>query len=1094
MACGFILLNLFPVPTLAAGQQLGAEVGVYSFNGSGGAPSLPYAGLIRDSAGHLYGTTESGGTYNQGRVFELAPNANRNRTERVMISTATLPSGTVGTAYSTTLTASGGTTPYWWTVASGSLPAGLSLSKNGTISGTPTSTDLASFKMQVTDSSSPARSATKRFSISTSSTSAAGSTLTITSDSLPNDIVGTAYSSTLTATGGTTPYTLTVASGSLPAGLSMSKNGTISGTPTSAGQSNFTVQATDSSSPVQEATKAFSVSTSSTGSTLTVTAALLPNGLVGTAYSSTLTASGGTTPYSWTLASGALPAGLSMNSSGAITGTPTSSGQSSFTAKVTDSSSQPQTATKPLTITASGTSSTLAITGSISPNAINDNPYSSTDEASGGTPAYTWSISSGALPPGLNLAATTGTISGTPNQDETYNFTLQVVDSGSPQQSATQPGKITVITSTNTAWSLQTTSVGWQFVAPDGAVSCKINLLSKVDDTDIGSAGTECGPSRNLSCETQMETKYGATGGNWTNWARQMSARMTSLGFTGGGYYSFRYASGWSSGDLPYESSNDFGYDAIRDSGGTGLGGPFHVKDAGWIPNKAGMHCAPSFTPTNPDPYDPEFSTAFATMYADQISSSGFLPANTIIFQADDGDNLGLMNSCCNTNNGHPDGGYIIAANSPVQSKSSSTAGGTYTFTNKTYFVKEAMRDWLLEEYLCTGNQTPSGGFCTGVGVGTGSADPSSSSYVGASNASNALSAFNTAWSTSYTTWNTSDSGGLAGIQSGTYSSYGTGSGFLDENGTHLVSGSLSCSGTSGNGIQQNQDWGAVTQIQTDIDHFLAYGFAVQWATSVYNAYAAACGSACAPLSIPSYDGPNSPSSSSVYAGIGSFLADKSIGSVFWVAPPDYNSLSALETEVQSIINNANNLPVIVGNYYQANPNSFVAGSNPGDCGTFECQSTQAIRGTNWAATNNGVLRDKNPAGKYAVVGFEHWSMFDSWSQNGNFGLFTDNDNPYDGSAASTATSSGSWTATHFYTQPTIIEDSNGNYQGLAVASCTSGGSSPTWNTNFNGLTTNDGSCTWFNEGPYPPNPESANWGNTLSPIANFNTAGICDP
>ena len=139
-------------------------------------------------------------------------------------------------------------------------------------------------------------------------------------------------------------------------------------------------------------------------------------------------------------------------------------------------------------------------------------------------------------------------------------------------------------------------------------------------------------------------------------------------------------------------------------------------------------------------------------------------------------------------------------------------------------------------------------------------------------------------------------------------------------------------------------------------------------------------------------------------------------------------------------------------------------------------------------------IRMQNPAGKYAVVGFEHWSMWDSWSQGGDFGLFTDNDNAYDGSAASTATSSGSCSTNTNYTQPAICQDSNGNYQGSAVNSCTSGGSSPTWNTNFNGLTTNDCSCTWFNEGPYTPTAESTNWGNTLLPMAQFFTAGICDP
>jgi uncharacterized repeat protein (TIGR03803 family) len=75
VAFGFILLNLSPVSTLAAEQQNGSEVGSYSFNVTAGGPKMPYAGLISDSAGNLYGTTEFGGSYNKGTVFEVTPNA-----------------------------------------------------------------------------------------------------------------------------------------------------------------------------------------------------------------------------------------------------------------------------------------------------------------------------------------------------------------------------------------------------------------------------------------------------------------------------------------------------------------------------------------------------------------------------------------------------------------------------------------------------------------------------------------------------------------------------------------------------------------------------------------------------------------------------------------------------------------------------------------------------------------------------------------------------------------------------------------------------------------------------------------------------------
>jgi formylglycine-generating enzyme required for sulfatase activity len=151
----------------------------------------------------------------------------------------------------------------------------------------------------------------------------------ITTSSLPDGAVGTAYSQTLTATG-STPITWSIESGALPAGLTHNA-GVISGTPTTAGTSNFTVKATNA---VGSVTKALAIviapGGSGTAPTIT-TAASLPNGTVGTAYSHTLTATG-STPITWSIESGALPAGLTYNA-GVISGTPTTAGTSNFTVK-----------------------------------------------------------------------------------------------------------------------------------------------------------------------------------------------------------------------------------------------------------------------------------------------------------------------------------------------------------------------------------------------------------------------------------------------------------------------------------------------------------------------------------------------------------------------------------------------------------------------------------------------------------------------------------------------------------------------------------------------------------------------------------------
>ena len=162
--------------------------------------------------------------------------------------------------------------------------------------------------------------------------------LTITTSSLPGATVGTAYSATVAASGGTPPYTWALTSGSLPAGLSLSSTGVIAGTPTTSGSTTFGVRVTDSATPTPDtATASLSISVTSTTTALTITTSSLPGATVGTAYSATLTASGGTPPYTWALTSGSLPAGLSLSSSGVVAGTPSAAGTSAFTAQVTDS-------------------------------------------------------------------------------------------------------------------------------------------------------------------------------------------------------------------------------------------------------------------------------------------------------------------------------------------------------------------------------------------------------------------------------------------------------------------------------------------------------------------------------------------------------------------------------------------------------------------------------------------------------------------------------------------------------------------------------------------------------------------------------------
>ena len=256
-----------------------------------------------------------------------------------------LPSGSTGAAYLQTLAASGGVPPYTWAIWSGTLPPGLALSSAGAITGTPTTTSTYSFTVRVTDSASA--TITKTFSL----TVVAALAIT-TSSPLPSGTTGTAYSQTLAASGGTPPYTWEISSGTLPAGLALSSAGAITGTPTGAGTYSFTVRVTDSASIT--ATKTFSLTISPPPLTITTSSPLL-SGFTNGTYSQALTASGGVSPYTWTITSGTLPPGLALSSAGAITGTPTTAGTYSFTVRVADSASTTATQTFSLTVVAAAT-------------------------------------------------------------------------------------------------------------------------------------------------------------------------------------------------------------------------------------------------------------------------------------------------------------------------------------------------------------------------------------------------------------------------------------------------------------------------------------------------------------------------------------------------------------------------------------------------------------------------------------------------------------------------------------------------------------------------------------------------------------------
>jgi hypothetical protein len=284
---------------------------------------------------------------------------------KLAITTSTLPGATVGAAYSSTVAASGGTTPY--TFSATGLPSGITINgTTGAITGTPAQSAVgaASVVVTATDTSLPQQSAKATLSLVVTAAQQ-GNTLTITNTSLPNGTIGAPYNATITVTGGSSPFSFSATG--LPSGLSINATtGTISGTPTqsTAATASVTLTVTDRTKPTAQtatATLSLTISAGQAG-TLAITTTSLPSGTVGASYSGTVTATGGTAPY--TFSATGLPSGFTINAtSGTITGNPIQAdvGPASVMVTVIDSTTPTaQTATADLTLTIEAAGSTSA--------------------------------------------------------------------------------------------------------------------------------------------------------------------------------------------------------------------------------------------------------------------------------------------------------------------------------------------------------------------------------------------------------------------------------------------------------------------------------------------------------------------------------------------------------------------------------------------------------------------------------------------------------------------------------------------------------------------------------------------------------------
>jgi len=872
------------------------------------------------------------------------------------------------------------------------------------------------------------------------------SSLTISTSTLPPAVVQSTYQASMTASGGKQPYAWSIAAGSLPPGLHLtSSTGTISGMPSQSGTFTFSAQVQDSSSPLKTVTRPVAVTVSSTASPLQITTNSLPAGKVGTAYQATLTASGGTQPYIWSAPSGSLPLGLTLNSStGVLSGSPTQQGTFNFTIQSTDSASQSATASLSVTVASStSNSSSLAITTTSLPGAQVSLPYSATLTATGGLAPYTWGLgsSSGPLPAGLTLSATTGSITGTPTTASVYSFTIQVSDSSSPTLTGSK------------AFVVNSLGVTLDQYGGREDINCA-NATGWFHTEKIGSRWWLCTPAGNAffmqgveqvvpSVDNTYKTKIFAKYGDEQNWSIETNQRLLSWGFN-------TLATGAYFGSLPIGIDSKFPLDS------NGLNSqpvkmPFtlSVRPAFYsmtnpvvgtgsrlltdpVKNMIYSHSS-QYTGYNPpggiaDYYDPNIGVwmnrDFGAVYPfDTLLTSPY--ANYLIgITVDDADEMFGFSAGPDFPTNPPGANnvnlsMIVATMSPVQTANSQQG---WVYTGTAMQTKTAMQAFLSSKYSTVNalntawgsNYTTfgsSGTTVTGEIIGTGNGStltfthtlaklqPSRFSVqilangtpvAGDTGNGNVFGPTLASGTVSYTTGTLSitfASGNAPAVGASITANY-------IQNGWEIGTGFLDEDDRPSHQSWMGDDWiymnNANPNVKADMNAFLGQMAAFYFKTCHDQLKAA----------FPNilYLGPDSLGTHAVPPP-GPVLQ----AAALYMDLPILNGLYPFtQAEMDYIAKYFGDKPYIGGFYSMANPDSALS-AYP-NVNTVTGFQTQSARGQAYYNTVQQMLSSATTsAGSSPYAGIVFWEYIDNWSEKDNWGMVTHLDNAYDGHEDTTA-------------------------------------------------------------------------------------------